>query len=276
MSSDRRSLGTIRWVTVDGAAASPRAPVARYLIEKFHALCREEFSVNELEEVEVWHRRIEDAGKTAPYCQSFLLATDAEDGPDGWPTVLAGSARELYRDCGCVFVSYVVVAASLRGQGVARRMMVDSFEALSRSLGRPLSALFADIAQVRDHSDLNRHAFSAAARQEVWRRIGFVPLNFDLVFPGRLRGGRYHLALLSHPTLGDSRKNVADDSHAETELSGVSATTLRQFVTGLFRGILMEECEDDASLNDIVQRDVDALHDWKHAAFIHANPDGWK
>ena len=37
---------------------------------------------------------------------------------------------------------------------------------------------------------------AAVSRQRVWRRMGFLPLNVDLIHPPPLKGGRYNVALL--------------------------------------------------------------------------------
>lgn len=106
----------------------------------------------------------------------------------------------------------------------------------------PLNALFIEVLQKRDAID---GKFDAAARQKIWDKMGFVPLDFDLIHPGRLRGGRYQLAVYNPRPRGTT---APPEPRLPSE-QGFSVAVLRDFLKGLFTGIFIAEMEveDDES-----------------------------
>lgn len=293
---------TLEWITADDV----NIDATWYLVEQFHKMCLYEFEHHEVEELCVWRHRLEDGGRTEPYrqCFSFLVdrggaqlginlyaleTRDAVDTPAAKYRVLAGAARELYADSGCSLISYIVVSPLLRGRGIAFKIVQRAVDELTLSLSRPLNALFIEVAQARDAVE---GRFDASARQRIWDKMGFTPLDFDLVHPGRLKGGRYHIAAFTNasgatpftstastpvhgsslaselgasPAVGTPRSSQPPQpsgypfteppsmpsTSCELPNNGggpscfISVTTLKLFLLGLFRGILMSELRGD-------------------------------
>lgn len=204
----------LEWVS----ATPENAPETWRYVTAFHDLCASEFDADEVEELATWKQRMADGGRRGPCRQSFTFLVDIDGTTDDRPRVLAGIARELYPTSGCALISYIIVSPLLRGRGIALKLIQRSEVELSFDLGQPLTALFADIAQVRDAH--HEAGFDPATRQEVWRRLGFVPLRFDLVFPGRMRsGGRYHLAMfVGKPATEETALKAAHPNHHRQSL----------------------------------------------------------
>jgi GNAT superfamily N-acetyltransferase len=79
--------------------------------------------------------------------------------------------------------------------------------------------------------DCSGHAFEAASlRQKVWKKLNFLPLDFDFVSVGRMRGKRYTLAIWSEKYSADT---------------GMPANALLRFLVDFTTGILDEEDSDD-------------------------------
>jgi len=207
--------------------ACKQTPLLNF-VSQFYAMCSKEFSSSELEEFEVWQRILLDGGESARYVMAVALVVRNSDNK-----VMGGAALELYRDCSCGLMSYIAVHEDMRGRGVAAALTKYSFEHLSamcqERLDKPLNALFIEVLQHRDNIE---GKFDAKVRQNIWKKLGFVPLDFDLVHPGRLQGRRYNLALMSKV-------------HDPTSRSSFPTSVLLSFLNDLFTGILAEEDRHD-------------------------------
>lgn len=169
---------------------------------------------------------------------------------DATQHVVGAAVHEVYLRSGCALVSYLVVSETMRGKGVAGKLMEAAFRNCTQVMlergpevgcdgndGKVLHAMFIEVLQVRDDdvsaADPSNTAGSIV-RQAVFKKLRFVALDMDLVHPGRMKGHRYNLSLRS-------------DIHS----TQFPVKVLLTFMTDLFAGILADEgVQDETDINE--------------------------
>lgn len=184
----------------------------------------------------------------------FVIAYDAAS-----RVICGGASVELYKESGFGLVAYLAVDPSFRQQGIAKRLMeladgVTASESL-KWLRRPRQDFVILVSQARDEGEsqhrvqlpvveLNQKTtflaeeFDPLLRQRIWSSVGFQPINFTIVCPGRLRGHRHSIA-------------VRHFSPNDGESCGYPKERLESFLVDLFSGILAEEGNFTDSNNEI-------------------------
>lgn len=89
--------------------------------------------------------------------------------------------------------------------------------------------------------------FDPAVRQRIWRKMGFVPLHFDLIHPGRMRGHRYTIAFWSV-------RHSADVS-----VGRFPVPVLLSFLQDFGHGVLEEEDAEDFSELKVYEQQLRGL-----------------
>jgi len=151
--------------------------------------------------------------------------------------VVGGSVQELYRESKCGLVSYIAIHECMRGKGCAKYVMQESFKNLKQlsrnAVDSEMNAMFIEVAQTRDAEDDHEEGrFCSKQRQEIWRRLEFRPLDYDLVHVGRMRSHRYLLAVWS--------EKYDHKSHTQFPTS-----VLLSFLDDFATGVLAEESSTD-------------------------------
>lgn len=178
--------------------------------------------------------------------------------------VVGAAVHELYLRSGCGLVSYLVVSESMRGKGVAGRLMEAAFRNCTAVMaangpdvgcdggsGKVLHAMFVEVLQVCDDevsaSDPT-NTQASTVRQQVFKRLKFVALDMDLVHPGRMKGHRYNLSFRS-----DVHVAVHQQSNESVDalVARFPVVVLMTFMTDLFAGILADEGKaDDTDIDE--------------------------
>jgi len=212
--------------------ASKDNPQTNLVREFYNEVVLKEFTDAELEEVEQWIRIILDGGASARYILNIGLLINEEDGK-----VVGGSVQELYRESKCGLVAYIAIHSCMRGKGCAKYVMQESFKNLKQlcrtTFECEMNAMFIEVAQARDaDGDHDEGRFCAKQRQEIWKRLDFRPLDFDLVHVGRMKSHQYLLGLWSEKYDHKSRDNFP-------------TSVLLSFLDDFATGVLEEESSDD-------------------------------
>lgn len=212
------------------------------LVEQFHSkYIQPTFASNEVEDLSLWIERLEDATdrlKSGDVPSFEFVVAVAVSNNDGVRSVVGGASCELYRGCDCGLVTYVVVDEALRGQGVARKLFDACYTACS-DITTHFNGMFIEVLQKRDTSNEAKIAAANTNKAAIFSSLGFLPLDGDLVHPGRMKGHRYTLGFYSK-SLSISTAHVAT-AEAAKELLSVPWDVVRAFATDMFLGILADE-----------------------------------
>jgi len=105
--------------------------------------------------------------------RSNFIVVAEEDGQ-----VLGGTVFHYLASAGSGFSSFMGVARSVRGQGVARRLHEKRFEVLDRAAGRPIPGVFIDVVNptrmtARQLEQERRVGSDPYARRRVFEHLGF-------------------------------------------------------------------------------------------------------
>jgi hypothetical protein len=229
----------------------------RTLVEQLHSdLIVPTFSAHEVEDIDMWLSRLDDQKKSASKAERdthfvFAISLLVRDS-DG--KCLGAAVHEVYLDSRTALISYIVVSPELRGQGAAALLNASALNNAQDviqahfGLGVPLEGMFIEVLQVRDdhcsrddayetvpeqRRELQKR-FPSAARQKVFQRLGYVALDLDLVHPGRMKGHRYNLGVMSFK----HNPRITDEFPSAVVLA---------FLKGLFEGILGDEGSADST-----------------------------
>ena len=257
------------------------------LVRQFHSRYIETtFAGNEVEDVSLWMDRLEDATKRAKLARQqpskssahsfdtafeFVVAV-AVSNENGERKVVGGASCELYLASGCGLVTYVVVDAALRGQGYARKLFDACYAACEDlSLDAPFAGMFIEVLQKRDTCEIAKAAAGANTNKAaIFSSLGFLPLDGDLVHPGRMKGHRYTLGFLSKSL----RISTRDAASSEEPLC-VPWDVVRTFVAQLFYGILADEGKTGEAATEEVQGLLLAYQRSLSRTQIAASPEFW-
>lgn len=207
---------------------------------------------DDLEEVDIWKR----ISLTAPRdlaandreyammafvvatCPRSLLDDKAEPSKSAGERVVCGGVSvEIYKKSRWGFLGYLSVEPACRNMGIARNLVLLGQQVADKmcreNLSAPMKHFAMLVAQGRDEHDDKKgsylcDAFDPLIRQQIWTKMGFLPLALDIVCPGRLKGHRHQLAV-QHDLLRGA---------VETTFPSEEAL---EFLEDLFSGILAEE-----------------------------------
>ena len=231
------------------------------LVKQFHSkYIQPTFASNEVEDVALWIERLEDASKRrksgedgpAPSFEFVVAVAISNEG--GIRSVVGGASCELYRGCDCGLVTYVVVDVDLRGQGVARKLF-DACYTACVDIANHFNGMFIEVLQKRDTSEEAKVAAANTNKAAIFSSLGFLPLDGDLVHPGRMRGHRYTLGFYSKSLAISTTSNNASIASDANALLSVPWEVVRAFATDMFLGILADE--DKTGLD--ADKEVDTL-----------------
>jgi hypothetical protein len=200
--------------------------------------------------------------------ESESLSSCASEKTTNQVRILGGVDQEYYPKSNCGLMPYVVVSKEARGLGLASLLVQKGFEALNKISRSPpyehpegIEELFIELSQKSDSKDDGNpyHSYEAAeTRHKIWGRIGFVGLEFSFHHPGYLRNTAHQLTIyrpieeesVSTTTTDKTDKDDDDENNNKSKSIArrtrpVSSKIISLFIRDLFRGILMQEDEEE-------------------------------
>jgi hypothetical protein len=204
------------------------------LSQFYNNVCKNAFDEHELEDYTNW---INSFRKKNIHTSFIVITLDNK--------VIGGVVNEIYIRSSCSLISYIAIDINYRRYGLSRLLVNEAINE-TKKYNDSIKDIFIEVLVPENNMDVQR--------QQIWKKLNFLPFQFYFQHPGKLKWRSYQLA----------KYNINNEKEIK-----ISKKILLKYFTDFFADITCEIIARNDSCDSFSDDPIDDDNNYHYSNFHH-------